>query len=84
AFFALLGDGLLVDALRVGGLVEKINLPVEFIPLVIGPILLLLTITLHPGGIGQQVAPVREWLMGRRFDIHAGAVKEVQVTDVRA
>ena len=36
-----------------------IGLPQEFVALVVGPILLLLTITLYPGGIGQQIAPVR-------------------------
>jgi branched-chain amino acid transport system permease protein len=47
-------------------------------------LLLLLTLTMYPGGIGQQIAPVREWLLGKRFDRHAGKVKEVQITDVRA
>jgi branched-chain amino acid transport system permease protein len=39
---------------------------------------------MYPGGIGQQIAPVREWLLGRRFDPHAGKVQDVEVTDVRA
>lgn len=30
----------------------------------IGAVLLLLTLTLHPGGIGQQLAPLRRWLAG--------------------
>ena len=63
---------------------ETIGLPQEFIALVVGPILLLLTITLYPGGIGQQVAPIRQWLLGGRFDRHAGKVEEVTVSDVRA
>ena len=50
----------------------------------VGPILLLLTLTLYPCGIGQQVAPIRGWLTGGRFDRHAGEVKEVEVNDVRA
>jgi branched-chain amino acid transport system permease protein len=54
------------------------------VALVVGPILLLLTLTLFPGGIGQQVAPVVAWLKGGRFDPHAGAVREVSATDVRA
>jgi branched-chain amino acid transport system permease protein len=84
-FFALLGDGILLKILRLEGFFENVvNLPVEFVPLVIGPLLLLLTLTLYPGGLGQQIAPIRGWLFGGRFDIHAGAVKEVQVTDVRA
>ena len=94
AFFALLGSGKLLEMIdkplgAVGFsltdfIVGTIGLPQEFVALVIGPILLLITITLYPGGIGQQVAPVREWLLGRRFDPHAGKVEEVTVSDVRA
>lgn len=93
--FALLDDGFLIKILpdmeflpnwlRIGWLIEDgLGLPLEFIPFVIGPILLILTITLFPGGIGEQVAPIKEWLLGRRFNRHAGKVREVEVTDVRA
>ena len=94
AFFALLGTGKLLEmidkplgALGVSAtdfIEGTIGLPQEFVALVVGPILLLITITLYPGGIGQQIAPVREWLLGRRFDPHAGKVEEVTVSDVRA
>ncbi len=85
AFFALMGDGILLKALRLEGFFEDVvRLPAEFVPLVIGPLLLLLTLTLYPGGLGQQIAPIRGWLLGRRFDVHAGGEKEVQVSDVRA
>ena len=85
AFFALMGDGLLLKLLRLEGFFENVvKMPSEFVPLVLGPLLLLLTLTLYPGGIGQQIAPVRGWLLGGRFDPHAGAEKEVQVSDVRA
>ena len=94
AFFALLGSGKLLEMLDkpLGGIgfsltdfIEgTIGLPSEFVALVVGPILLLLTITMYPGGIGQQIAPVREWLLGRRFDPHAGKVEDVEVSDVRA
>jgi branched-chain amino acid transport system permease protein len=94
AFFALLGSGKLLEMLdRPLGVVGvnltsfiegTIGLPAEFVALVIGPILLLLTITMYPGGIGQQVAPLREWLLWRRFDPHAGKVEDVEVNDVRA
>ena len=47
-----------------------------------GLFLLVLTLTLYPGGIGQQVAPIRLWLTGHRFDRHAGAVDDVEVNDV--
>lgn len=85
-FFALLGSGELVKLVpgAEGFLAGTLGLPVEFVPLVIGPILLLLTITLYPGGIGQQVAPLQGWIAGRRFDPHAGKVEEVEVNDVRA
>jgi branched-chain amino acid transport system permease protein len=85
AFMALLYSELLVDMLHLHGFFEGVlGLPGEFVALVVGPVLLLLTLTLHPGGIGEQIAPLREWLLGRRFDIHAGRVREVEVCDVRA
>lgn len=85
AFFALMGDGILLKALRLEGFFENtVKLPAEFVPLVIGPLLLLLTLTMFPGGLGQQIAPIKGWLLGGRFDPHAGREKEVQVTDVRA
>jgi branched-chain amino acid transport system permease protein len=84
-FFALMEGGTLVEILHIEGFIEgTIGLPKEFFGLVVGPILLLLTITLYPGGIGQQIAPIKEWLLGRRFDLHAGKVSEVEVNDVRA
>ncbi len=94
-FFALLHSGHLIDLFEpvttnvfqfslADFITETIGLPLEFVALVIGPILLLLTITQYPGGIGQQIAPVREWMLGRKFDRHAGKVKEVEVNDVRA
>ncbi len=94
AFFALLGSGKLLEMIdKPLGAVDfslttfiegTIGLPQEFVALVVGPLLLLATITLYPGGIGQQVAPVRQWLLGGRFDRHAGQVEEVTVSDVRA
>jgi branched-chain amino acid transport system permease protein len=89
-FFALLEEKLLVEMLDFGWfslehfLDATIGLPVDFVGLIVGPVLLLLTITMYPGGIGQQVAPIRLWLTGHRFDRHAGAVTEVEVNDVRA
>jgi branched-chain amino acid transport system permease protein len=52
--------------------------------LVLGPLLLLLTLTLFPGGIGQQIRPITQWLLGHRFDPHDRGLREVLVTDVRA
>jgi len=69
----------------IGEILQRtVGLPLEFVGLIVGPLLLLLTITMYPGGIGQQVAPIRLWLTGHRFDRHAGAVTEVEVNDVRA
>ena len=89
-FFALLEEKKLFEMLDFGFfsttefIEHTLGLPVDFIGLIVGPILLLLTLTMYPGGIGQQVAPIRVWLTGKRFDLHAGAVTEVEVNDVRA
>jgi branched-chain amino acid transport system permease protein len=60
------------------------DLTPEIAPLVIGPLLLLLTLTVFPGGIGQQIRPVSRWLGGHQFDPHDRGLKEVQISDVRA
>lgn len=39
---------------------------------VIGAGLLLLTLIRFPGGIGQQITPIQQWVRGGRFDLHAG------------
>jgi branched-chain amino acid transport system permease protein len=87
AFFALIGYLLerfsfLQDGLN--AIPGAPDLSSEIAPLVIGPILLLLTLTLYPGGIGQQIRPIQAWLRGRRFDRHDRGPKEVQITDARA
>jgi branched-chain amino acid transport system permease protein len=87
ALFALIGYLLdrfsfLQDALN--AIPGAPDLSAEIAPLVIGPILLLLTLTLFPGGIGQQIRPIQGWLRGRRFDLHDRPPKEVQISDVRA
>jgi len=87
AFFALIGYLLqkfpaLQDGLN--AIPGAPDLSREIAPLVIGPILLLVTLTLFPGGIGQQIRPIVGWLRGRRFDLRDRGPKEVQITDVRA
>ncbi|HUR02636.1 MAG TPA: branched-chain amino acid ABC transporter permease, partial [Nonomuraea sp.] len=81
AFFALLGY--LIEVLHVEGALKAIpfapDLSKELAPLVLGPVLLLLTLTLYPGGIGQQVLPIQRWLRGERFDLSNRGEKEVQV-----
>ncbi|MBI4259802.1 MAG: branched-chain amino acid ABC transporter permease [Actinobacteria bacterium] len=74
AFFALFP--VLLDTF-VASDVGTIRIPftdVEFlaatlVPL-LGALLLLLTITLYPGGIGQQLLPIRRWLAGGPFVEH--------------
>jgi branched-chain amino acid transport system permease protein len=87
AFFALLGYLLqrfsfLQDGLN--AIPGAPDLSTEIARLVIGPILLLLTLTLYPGGIGQQIRPIQAWLRGKRFNRHDRGPKEVQISDVRA
>lgn len=60
------------------------NLPMEFVPILLGPLLLIVTLTLHQGGIGEQVTPVLRWLRGGRFTLHGARQTEVTVSDVRA
>jgi branched-chain amino acid transport system permease protein len=87
AFFALLGY--FIDHLSALQTVLR-NIPFtpdltkEIAPLVVGPLLLLLTLAFFPGGIGQQIRPVQSWLRGNRFNIHDRGEKDVQVADVRA
>lgn len=85
AFFALLRNGELLELLRVADVFAKppISLTAEVMPLVLGPVLLLLTITLFPGGFGQLTTTVGRWLRGGSFRF-VKADKEVQITDVRA
>ena len=100
AFFALLGyllERLPAFTLGIGsvhfigvndeGTIKVLGAPEltsEFAPFVIGPLLLLLTLALYPGGIGQQIRPIVQWLCGRRFDPKDRGLKEVQISDVRA
>jgi branched-chain amino acid transport system permease protein len=84
AFFSLVGyffDKLFSGGLSVPGI--KV-LPKEYAPIVIGPMLLLFTLTRHPGGMGQQLRPVQRWLRGGRFSFKDTHDAEVRVSDVRA
>lgn len=38
---------------------------------VIGAALLVITLISFPGGIGQQIAPIQQWIRGGKFDPHA-------------
>ena len=59
-------------------------LPKEYAAIVIGPMLLLFTLTRHPGGMGQQIRPLQRWLRGGRFSFKDTHESEVRVSDVRA
>lgn len=39
--------------------------------LILGPVLLLLTLVQFPGGIGQQIRPITDWLVGKPFNLHS-------------
>jgi branched-chain amino acid transport system permease protein len=87
AFFALIGYLLdrftfIQDGLN--AIPGAPDLTAEVAPLVIGPILLLLTLIFFPGGIGQQIRPIQRWLGGKKFDLKDRGLKEVQISDVRA
>ena len=83
AFFALLRNGTLISLLRLGGPLSYLGITPEIAAVLLGPILLLVVITIVPGGFGQLVSPLRSWLRGGRFRF-APVEKEVQVNDVRA
>ena len=83
-FFAFLRNGFIVDKLPgAEAVLDFIDLSPEFAPLVLGPVLLLLTLTLLPGGFGQLAKPFQQWLGGGRFR-WVPADKEVMINDVRA
>ena len=64
AFFSL--TDYLFDKLHLSGAVDAIpllpDMPPDLAPLVLGPLLLLFTLTQHPGGFGEMLRPVGRWL----------------------
>ncbi|HYH27398.1 MAG TPA: branched-chain amino acid ABC transporter permease, partial [Actinomycetota bacterium] len=66
AFFALFP--FLFETLLPASLAERFT---RAVPL-IGAVLLVLTLTLYPGGIGQQLLPIRRWLAGGPFHAPGG------------
>ncbi len=63
-FFSL--TDYLFDELRLATAVDAIpllpDLPSDLAPLVLGPLLLLFTLTRHPGGFGDLLRPIGRWL----------------------
>ena len=77
AFFAvidtvleLVHDYLIIKPLGWVGVELGHGIDPTFAP-VIGAALLVLTLILHPGGIGDQIAPIQNWLRGNKFSLHA-------------
>ena len=67
-FFAVLGY--IID--RIEPLHDVFDAGVfPHIPNLIGATLLLVTLIQFPGGIGQQISPVTQWLNGRPFSLKA-------------
>ncbi len=68
AFFSL--TGFLFDKLHLAAAVDAIPLlpkmQPDLAPLVLGPLLLLFTLTRHPGGFGEVLRPIGRWLRGAR------------------
>ena len=63
-FFSL--TDYLFDKLRLASAVDAIpflpDMPPDLAPLVLGPLLLLFTLTRHPGGFGDILRPIGRWL----------------------
>jgi len=66
AFFSL--TAYLFDKLRLYAVIDAIPglpaMPADLAPLVIGPLLLIFTLTRHPVGLGQILRPIGRWLRG--------------------
>ncbi len=64
AFFSL--TDYLFEKLQLASAVDAIpllpDLPADLAPLVLGPLLLLFTLTRHPGGFGEMLRPLGRWL----------------------
>jgi branched-chain amino acid transport system permease protein len=64
AFFSL--TDYLFDKLQLAGAINAIpvlpDLSADLAPLVVGPLLLIFTLTRHPGGFGEMLRPFGRWL----------------------
>jgi branched-chain amino acid transport system permease protein len=67
-FFSL--TDYLFDKLHLASAVDAIpllpDLPADLAPLVLGPLLLLFTLTRHPGGFGEMLRPIGRWMRAPR------------------
>lgn len=85
AFFALFQEVVpeLYGNLPVGAREVLIKIGIDEVTVIIvtpvlGALLLILTLTLYPGGIGQQLLPIRRWLAGGPFLPHHGPRERTQ------
>ncbi len=87
ALFALLGyliDRSGLETLLLDEIPGAPDLTKEVAPFVLGPVLLLLTLTMFPGGIGQLLRPVQRWLGGGSFDAPPPALAPTSRRDAGA
>jgi branched-chain amino acid transport system permease protein len=84
AFFGLL-DYLLSHLFSSLGLSNYYTDHKNFLPGLLGAVLLLDTVIRRPGGLGQVLGPLTRWMSGKPFTLHGGddATNEV-AADVRA
>lgn len=70
AFFALFSDLIQLIGPLEHWLENTFRRAPDEFELLIGSVLALLTIILHPGGISDQVAPLVRWFGGKKFSLH--------------
>lgn len=68
-FFGLL-DYLLSNAFHAAGLTDFYTNRKNYLPGLLGSILLLDTVVRRPGGLGQILGPLTRWMSGERFALH--------------
>ncbi|MDQ1687803.1 MAG: branched-chain amino acid transport system permease protein [Frankiaceae bacterium] len=84
AFFGLI-DVLLDLAAKHTFMAQYYSDHKQYVSGLIGALLLLQTVILNPGGLGQVVDPVARWLRGGRFSLHGhGPTSGSRAADVRA
>ena len=52
----------------------------QLISPLVGAFLLLVTLTMYPGGIGEQLLPIRRWLSGGRLAVHRPSRRSGDIT----
>jgi branched-chain amino acid transport system permease protein len=76
-FFSL--TDYLFDKLHLASAVDAIpllpDLPADLAPLVLGPLLLLFTLTRHPGGFGEMLRPIGRWMHDTRAPESVATIK---------